>query len=1211
MADSLNLPALQLFDEVIDSKTREQYSSLRTYLLEGGSIFPLVEKGFDGLVQGYGVNPQDAQQLLRRLNSMATFVRRQFIEHSLTGGEKAATGPSSGLLSFVIGPNYESLFDTRFDALCPPEALESIASPVAYLIELLRWIKDRIEFFGVAAEKYPLHDRRADLKALSVDFNAVHKSVSSVDIIVSVLEAFITRHDPQTQLEDALIQARYPNGLPYYQHWVTVDAIALHHGLSVGNFAHIIDLNFPYFLQPEAWDADAGRALAHASRLGPYQRKLLTEPPAVFAERETFYAANFGTDNLQKYQNLNQVKFFGVQTKLDTFGLEKLLSISIFWPKRSANVTYVPATPTGPESERSGSVYVNAHTAPAIEITSSGDGATFLHRLSEGPDNAAGFARYDRLNRKLRLDNWLEMPSDHVDALLTAAIRADVRGGATGDAWWITDNVVHALGLFQSLRERYGCTAQDFAVFIDELSVYGRGNALSQFDQVFNSQGDYRQPLKLDNLEFPVLPAEGATDLTVNQLCSGLDIDLQTYAYLALAIVQAHNPADKTKLKRSAAVISSFYRLVKLARMLGITPVEGVLMLTLLGEDSWVKGLAGLPQINNASGGTPDVLNLIYAMHSCVGWCRDRDIPVLWMLQQVSAPRPSAASELELQLFAQISNLLQAALLTNAGLLMAGVPPLPAADWLNLLQGLADADGLVLTPGTTESDYLAHAREVIEKAVKDGLGEIDATLRAAIVEKMLGVLLQARDAQVSVVKECLAVYAGVDAEQAIRVLDWANATIYRLLHLVVERTGTGSEESARGRNEQPDPLLALLADVRRRSAVVVKLNLSAVLLQDYLDYGYRAWIGQQDKYAFSVTTLYYLTALTRAFELSELPAQKLLDYLRQVNALPTVAGDALALAQQASSIKLAEFFGWSVQEVRECVSRIDPELKVLKNLRQLDLLMRIRALSAHSNMDALTIFLIGRLPESVDTAPDKQAYAAAAERALLSLSESREPPVQTFGDLKQLVDIECSIVGNSSVVANKPGEKITFLVTLKDAAGAPLKGVNVYWHAALGTIATKATEVDGTLSAEFIPGKVMGTETPRFWLDLFDAVNAPTINVMADTLTLTFPRPHMSPVPRGPVAPGHEVELFATLMDQYGNLGKNQLVRWFFESEGGNKMTSAIFRPDQSYTDQDGLARVFVYSKTGGKFTPRVLSDGSETAADFEPITFERDENPG
>src|SRR3546814_3131326 len=139
----------------------------------------------------FGVSPDDALQLLRHLNSMAIYLRRQFIEHSLYGSAQEQRQASSGLLSMVQGPSFELLFNPRFDSLCPPQALESITSPVAYLIELMRWIEQRIEAASSDASKLPLHARHKDLKPLSVAFNAVHQSVSSVDIIVPVLERFI------------------------------------------------------------------------------------------------------------------------------------------------------------------------------------------------------------------------------------------------------------------------------------------------------------------------------------------------------------------------------------------------------------------------------------------------------------------------------------------------------------------------------------------------------------------------------------------------------------------------------------------------------------------------------------------------------------------------------------------------------------------------------------------------------------------------------------------------------------------------------------------------------------------------------------------------------------------------------------------------------------------------------------------------------------
>ncbi|MBV4550569.1 virulence plasmid 28 protein [Pseudomonas sp. SWRI102] len=1202
MADSR--PVVQLMNQLFSQKQLGEYPALRTYIEADGSIFPLVEKGVRGLVRDYGVTPDDAHRFLRRANSMALYVRRQFIEHSLYAkrSDTRPVGAGGGLLSMVQGPNFEQLFmrGDSFDRLCPPQALESLTSPVAYLIELLRWIEQRIEAVSGDSLKLPLHDRRKDLKPLAVDFNAVHQSVSAVDIIVPVLETFINSHEPPADIEQALIEARYPNGLPYYQHWVTLDTVARQHDLSVGDFAHRVDLSFPYFLQPQAWGNDAGRALAHASRLGPFQRKLLTEPAIKEDDRDEFYLQNYGGEGLS-WQNLNQVPFFGERTKLGTLGLEALLSVRGFAPVRSANVqTYPEPQPVEPESGRSGSVYLNANAHPAVHITDSGSDPSFLHKLSVAPDESIGLDRYDRMNRKVRLDQWLALPCEQVDALLVAAMNAEVRGGAQRK-WWISESVVRALGLFQSLRERYGCTAPDFAVFIDTFSIYGRGEAHSKFDQIFNDQGDYSEPLVLDEGTFPVMPEPGQSDLTVARLCSALNIDLKTYAYLAQVVAGAHS-VQNGSFQRSAAIISSFYRLVRLPRLLGITPVEGVLMLTLLGGEPWLNGVAGAPRVNPTPGESPDVLNLLHAMQACTQWCADRNLPVLWMLQQVSSPQAQAATDAERQFLEQVLNLLPGALFTETALLMAGVPPLAGGNWLDLLTVLVDPDGLVIAYPGTELEYLIFAREKLDDAVKDGLGEAFEPERPAIVEIMLSVLLQVRAAQASVAKECLAVYAGVDSEQALHVLTWANATVHRLLRQVLERAPLppDSQEPARGRNEEPDPLLALLTDVRRRGAVVAKLALGAGLLQDYLDYGYRAWLGQDDKHAFTTRTLYYLTSLTHAFELSEQPAQKLLDYLREVDALdPSLSVDALGLVQQASWVRLAEFFNWSVQEVRECLRHIDPTSQVLKNLTQLDLLMRVRELATHTGMDALTIFLIGILPEGID----KPAYKEAAEHALLNETESGASAFTSSPeDLKQLVKITVA-VDNTEVVANKPNEKITFTVTLRDRAGAPLSGVFVRWSATLGTIEAKATGVDGKVAVEFIPGKVMGTDTPLYWLDLFEPQYAPSIHVTADVLSLRVPVPLRSPVPLGEVTYGQEIELYGTLMDDCGNLGKNSLVQWLIEtSEPADGQL--VFRPRQAFANQEGQARSFVSSPTGGTFEISILAEGSERRSHFEPITF-------
>lgn len=1210
MAKTRKGAAEQIYDQLFATRTRrKKYPALQTYLSQGGSIFPLVDKGVHGLISDYRMTAEDAGALLRQLNSMAIYIRRQFIEHTLTGGKpmKARkvrkTGPSSGMLSMVDGPDYRDLFKTDFDTLCPANDLRSWWSPAAYLVDLTKWIGTHIEPRGDAS-KLLLGDRRQDLKNLIVDFNTVYQSVPSIEIIIDVLEAFITAHGPKADLEDALIEERYPNVLPYYQHWVTINAITQSLGMSAGDFVRAVDPHFPSFVKSPVWNADDGRALVHASRMGPYQRLLLTEPAVDFATgRLPFFYENFGfsaTDkDEEKYTRLNRVSMFGERSELEADGIEALLSIRAFAPVRSPNVTFSTSLPSVPESEQSGSVYINANQAAAVSIVEDADG---VQSLTLDPDTKEDFKRFERINRKVRMDKMLGVTSDEGDALLVAAIRADVRGGATAGEWWITENVVKALGMFMLLRERCDCSARDFAAILDEMSVYGRGQSPSLFDQVFNRQGDYPQPFKLDDGTFPVTPAVDSADLTVNQLCSALRINLLEYRYLAQAIAQAHGFDDT--LPRTAPVLSSFYRVVRLSRLFDISPVETVLILQLVGGDAgydWLKGIAGLPAISSSPDGKPDILDLIQILYSFAGWCKDHNLQVLWTLQHITEPEINGAASVEqLQLFEKLQNLLPAALLTHAGLMNNGVPSYPAGNWLSLMSELVDADGLVLPFVGTEVEYLIQARRELDLTVADGLPSMADELRASIVEKMLAVLLQARDAQVSVVKESLAVFTGLDAERAIRVLEWTGITVHQLLHSILERNNAQAETARQARVVEPERLLKILADVRHRSEVVEELDLSVPLLQDFLDYGHKAWLELDDKTAFTLRTLYGLTVLTRASEIGEQSEQHLLDYLKDVSKLPkNLAGDALNLAQQAAAMRLGGFFGWSVQDVRECISHITTPLsKILVNLPQLDLLVRVRTLADQTFMDAKTIFRIGNLPPITD----RDAYAAAAELALLSQSETRTSIPQPAGEVEQLVEMTCTVLGSNDAVANKPGEKITFKVTLTNAKGVALKGVNVYWETTLGSIATVATETDGTLEATFIPGSTLGTETPRLWLDLFKPVNAPEIHVVADAESLRFPIAEKSPVPSGPVSTDAVIRLSAKLEDRYLNSGIDQLVEWF-----ANPPAGILIQPTrQTFTDRQGRTEVIVTTTTprGGTFRISVRSQASDYSAVFDPITF-------
>jgi hypothetical protein len=419
-----------------------------------------------------------------------------------------------------------------------------------------------------------------------------------------------------------------------------------------------------------------------------------------------------------------------------------------------------------------------------------------------------------------------------------------------------------------------------------------------------------------------------------------------------------------------------------------------------------------------------------------------------------------------------------------------------------------------------------------------------------------------------------------------------------VLKQALERADDTANERWRN-GENDERFLALLADVRRRSAVVLKLDLSVELLEDYLTYGYLDWFDGLDKHAFSLRILYYLTVLTRAFELSEQSSTQLLDYLREVNALPeSLTGDALELVRETAAIRLAAFFNWSVQEVRECASRINSQ-HLIRNLKELDLMLRVRVLAARTHMDAETLFLMGALPATLDRA----VYRTAAEHAVLSLYESRVPLIPAGDEaLKQSTQVTIA-VDRFELVANKTGEKATFTVTVKNSSGRALSGISVNGHTTLGSIQESvATGVNGVATFELSAGGVMGEAIVHFRLPLHERQQAPrSVMIGADKTTLFFPPPLKSPVPTDDVLFGESIELSAVMLDNNGNLGIGMPVRW-------SSSPDLDIRPSEGRTSAQesakGLTKVDVSSSTGGTFVISVTSVDSGISADFDAITF-------
>lgn len=1237
MKDSDQRPVFQLLAAVLDKQRLLDLPDFDTFIQNNPSVFELVKLGCKRLVVDFGLTRREADALISRGNALALYMARAFREHSLRPEGVGASAVQQGVLGLLGGPTYARLFKPDFSALSPVGAIESSYSTTAYTVALREWVRDRLVPISDTNRDLPLAYRRPDVDKQLIDPVAVNRILPSIQIVNSVLEAQIReRLDPGTDLDALLRDTRFHNGLPYDQDWesllyVTRSVIGTD---TLGEIVRRTDTDYPYFKNRGARGLRSDVALRQNSAFGPTRQALLLEAP-YFPLNDTqaakplrrvdprtrlvdpdphqtsmdFYSKNFGRIGLI---DVRQLWAFGEATQLSPEGIEALFALSIFAPKRSANAPAL-GNPDEPCGAYSGAAFIHAEQLPIIHLIRGGPGNNFeLHNVGEAP-NPQLEHRMDRINRKCRLDRWLGLRSDEVDQLLMAAIHAERREGFTTSVW-ITDNTIRALGMFQELRTENDCSAEDFAAFIDVMSVYGRSEQLSHFDRVYNQHSLYLQPLQINDVEFAIIPRTEADERTVHQICSGLGINFETYRYLATVIAKAFGL--KTHLSCNLATFSSFYRLVRLARLLGVTPIEATALLQTLGNgDGWVAQLAGAPRVATyLSGESTDVLSVIRALMICIKWCRDYDIGVLWLVQNVNpVVVPTVWTEAQERLLRQLHNQVKPVVFVEAMLLEEGVRKLAEEGrWLTLLVSLVDKDGLVIGDyEETEAGYLERAKAQIKEAVQTdivpGEGETVedvAAERERTEATILSVLLRVRAEQHVVVQEGLAVFLDLRAELVLLVVHWAQGHAYQLLQQAMTVV-QGGQRKTREDPDPADPFLRMLAELERRSRIATRLALSPEMLGTLLVDDQYQWFSLASTYEISVRTIYFLALYGRMITLAKQPEAKMLDYLRQVNQLPDdLSEDDLRLVRDAAADKLATYFGCGIRHVLECASEANPPdpdseapvKPLLCNLAHLDLLVRTLELSARG-LDATTGFILGKLTPK-DTV---QVYTVAAQIALESLSKSGVlKTAQASGEMGQSVSTRCTVDTNT-LIANLAQEVAEFEITLLDFFGEPLRFVRILWQTTLGYLLDAITTTDhlGRAQARLQAGSRMGTAHVSFNLLMREPSYAPSVVIGCDEASLNFPSELLSELPKEPVLAGHldEVVVSAVLMDAYGNRGAGRMIEW--------AITSGRLRPSETFTDHNGATTVRITSLSAGETVVSVMYPENESSTEFNgKITF-------
>lgn len=1258
MTGSSLRPSQQLLVNLFDEARIARLGTLQAFMDKGGNVFDLVQRRHADLCKEFKLTAHEGRLLLQRSYSLARYLAREFREQRLTRHEDAGRGPRTGVRALVDGPTFADLFKPDLANSSPAGAIESSVSPVAYLMSIIQWALLNIEPNGAPGSSIGLNARRPDLWALLIDEGAVNRVEPVIGIVTEVLMANIEANKlVPLDIDGLLITTRYPNTLPFDRSWQTIESSvkARRNSNLLGDIVRLTDLQYPYFKETGARGANSDIALRMTSGLAPGQQALLTEPghtpasssladkrPALpwvnprtrhvvepsATPLEDFFRDNFDCD---RYQDLLDLDAFSRATQLDQTGVEALFSIGEFAPVLSPNAPALrkgrdplkpidetnPAAPITPVDF--GSVYVNGGLGEPIYLqrVSSGNEVNFSLRNLDSSNQH----RFDRINRKVRLDRWLGLAAYETDQLIIASINAENRGGSTRvKVIWITEDTMRSIGLFQELRGDYGCTAEECAAFLDVVSVYGRGKELSQFDRIYNAQSLFLKPLQIDDVEFSVVPQNDEDQRTADHICAALGITFSTYRYLAVLIAIAHDPGagmSAMKLKRSLSVLSSFYRLVRLPRLFGISPLEGVALLNFLDieNDDWLARLAGPTQVALHKFTTQtDTLSVIHAALTAVFWSRHEQLSAMWLMQHVQPVQvPVAAADAELKLLEQLNTQLQPVRMSEALLLDAGVPPdKPLRGWMQLLVALVDDAGLIIgRSGESENSYRDRASVEINAAVR--VAGVPLESMPWVEDTILTAVLKTRTGQRSVVQESFAVYLELPSDLVLPVIDWSGGNVYQLLDQAIKAIPAGlPADAAEEPVEPPDPeeseqreFLRLLVELRRRSSVARELKLSSAMLVQYLEGGQSTWFGVEDRSELSLRTIFYLTLYGRAVKLARQPAEKLLDYLKMVNLLPEdLSEDALSLVRDAAAGKLADFFGCGIRDVLECAVHVNPPAQdgsgtpkpLIRNLPQLALLLRLLEGEELTGMGFTTLLTLGRLtPKSSD-----EAYREAAERALESLSRAsvggQDEPLGEFG---QSVDVRCQ-VDNKKLVANVPGEMATFTLVLRNFAGELMKYVDVYWsHSGVGVLLDYATRTDheGKTSTRLLADSEMGAAHVSYRLDMREEVHAGTVVIdCGDALYFETLSKEVVPV-RPLLADGKDTaRVSVRVIDEYGNLAIGKPISW--------SSTLGTISPEETFTNNEGIARVFLSSRYPGpeRVTARHAISGEATV--FTDIRF-------
>jgi Salmonella virulence plasmid 28.1kDa A protein len=684
-------------------------------------------------------------------------------------------------------------------------------------------------------------------------------------------------------------------------------------------------------------------------------------------EEQAFFKNNYNVNVTSSLNNpLIELDVFMDKTGTDAETVQALLSQKNHYPYVSPNCLitnqYAATMAAFPFPTHYGACYVNGVGARESGSRQFNDlnNAMGLMEETQGEDKTwyltqTSLNRFDRLQRMIRLQRWMNIPFAELDTLVISAMRAEREHNLGLD---LNANTLRTLGVYRHLSQRYAIEPEEFAGFLHYICPFATGDRTPLFDKVFNNSELFETPLVLDQTVFDLTASDPATQKTIAQLCAGLQLQPTETSFFRLA-KDTRDLANNGTLKRDLWTVSSLYRQARIAQLFGLSVEDCWALIDLLGGEAYRRNVASgilrpcTTQDSEASpANAPDILDILMQLDWAVSWLKETGQSVSALRQQLGVD-PDSTDILSTLLNAMepLRKEMAEAFAFVIDLTHLNLPPTSAdteqpVDWLkDVLGNIVSSHGAVL-------DQPLHDTRPFEVALKDSLlgnmkkyvfnkdnPDQDAAIKADIQERLGNHLMHGYALQRRLLERLLQSIGSPPLDVFSIAVRWAGYTVSQLLAAITNPI------------QKPNAVDIVLIALRHAS-VMQHLGLGPSPLQRFLTTPSLLDANATDV-RLSLSSLYLLDRYCRWVREAGKQDKDMLEYLKTANATkPTAPSEDYA--QQWAAL-LAALIQWSAPEVSTATRMLEDG--VAKSMVEVDWVRRLQRASEYSGLSADSLLL--------------------------------------------------------------------------------------------------------------------------------------------------------------------------------------------------------------------------------------------------------------